>query len=176
MTGGSATYGTDAVGGVVNVILKDEYNGADITNYYGISQRGDFEVYHGSFVGGFAHGLGKWGKIKVIGAMDYYSQSPIKFVDRPFNRLDESHYSRKYPDHPNIVPYAGTFSDAAQNIYQVNPGSREPITTANFTVNGPNFFDFNPMWQQIVPRETRIGGYAKITWEPTDYLKFTTRS
>ena len=26
--GGSATYGSDAVAGVVNVILKDEYNGA----------------------------------------------------------------------------------------------------------------------------------------------------
>ncbi|HXL25506.1 MAG TPA: TonB-dependent receptor plug domain-containing protein, partial [Chthoniobacterales bacterium] len=46
--GGSATYGTDAIAGVVNVILKNEYNGADIINYYGISQRGDSETYHGS--------------------------------------------------------------------------------------------------------------------------------
>jgi outer membrane receptor protein involved in Fe transport len=33
--GGSATYGDDAVAGVVNIILKDEYNGADIVNYIG---------------------------------------------------------------------------------------------------------------------------------------------
>ena len=31
--GGSATYGSDAVAGVVNVITKDTYNGADIVNY-----------------------------------------------------------------------------------------------------------------------------------------------
>src|SRR6516225_5909464 len=101
--GGSATYGSDAVAGVVNVILKDEFNGADLFYYYGISQRGDFEVHHLSFTGGFTQDLGKWGKVKVIGAMDYYEQSPISFVDRPFNRLDESHYSSRYPNHPNIV-------------------------------------------------------------------------
>src|SRR5258708_3078126 len=36
--GGRATFGTDAIAGVMNVILKDEYNGVDILNYYGISQ------------------------------------------------------------------------------------------------------------------------------------------
>ena len=50
--GGSATYGSDAVAGVVNVITKDSYNGADIVNYFGISQRGDFEIYHGSLTAG----------------------------------------------------------------------------------------------------------------------------
>ncbi len=172
--GGSATYGSDAVAGVVNVILKDEYNGADLLYYYGISQRGDLEVHHTSFTGGFTQGLGKWGKLKVIGAFDYYEQSPISFEDRPFNRLDHSHYSSRYPDLPNVVSPLGTFSDAAGNTYQVRRGSREPITADNFIVNDPNFPipDFNPIWQQIVPRETRIGGYAKITWEPTDWLKF----
>ena len=50
--GGSATYGSDAVAGVVNVITKDSYNGADIVNYFGISQRGDYGVYHGSLTAG----------------------------------------------------------------------------------------------------------------------------
>src|SRR5258708_11376199 len=59
--GGSATYGTDAVAGVVNFILKDLYQGADIQNYYGISQRGDFEVYHGQLVAGFEQKLGQHG-------------------------------------------------------------------------------------------------------------------
>src|SRR5580692_3672761 len=31
--GGSATYGTDAVAGVVNFVTKEGYNGADIYNY-----------------------------------------------------------------------------------------------------------------------------------------------
>src|SRR6201997_5479300 len=32
--GGSAPYGDDAVGGVINIITKDDYNGADIINYF----------------------------------------------------------------------------------------------------------------------------------------------
>src|SRR5215469_342064 len=39
--GGSATYGEDAVAGVVNLVLKEDYNCADIINYIGESQRGD---------------------------------------------------------------------------------------------------------------------------------------
>src|SRR5260370_1535016 len=32
--GGSATYGDDAIAGVVNIITKVDYNGADIVNYF----------------------------------------------------------------------------------------------------------------------------------------------
>ncbi len=49
--GASAIYGDDAVAGVVNIILKNEYNGADIYNYYGISSRGDFETFHSQVTG-----------------------------------------------------------------------------------------------------------------------------
>ena len=62
--GGSATYGTDAVAGVVNFITKDQYNGADIYNYYGNSQRGDFEVYHGEFTSGFTQKFSDTSNIK----------------------------------------------------------------------------------------------------------------
>ena len=70
--GGSATYGTDAIAGVVNVILKDEYNGADITNYYGISQRGDDETYHGSLVAGVSQKFNDTSKLSILVAFDYY--------------------------------------------------------------------------------------------------------
>ena len=50
--GGSATYGDDAIAGVVNIITKEDYNGADIINYFGESQRGDDEIYHLSMTGG----------------------------------------------------------------------------------------------------------------------------
>lgn len=170
--GGSATYGSDAVAGVVNIVLLDKYNGADIYNYYGISQRGDMETYHGSLKAGFTQDLGKWGKLNVVGVFDYYNQGPIMSEDRAFSRLDEQHWSSNYPNHTTISNNFGVFQDPAGNFYQVNPGTREPITPASFTVNGPLIPDFNLKWHQIIPRETRIGGYARVTWEPTDYLKF----
>src|SRR5690606_5128265 len=42
VTGGaSALYGSDAVSGVVNIIMKKEYDGLELTGQAGISQRGD---------------------------------------------------------------------------------------------------------------------------------------
>jgi iron complex outermembrane recepter protein len=124
--GGSATYGTDAIAGVVNVILKDEYNGADLLNYFGISQRGDAEVYHGSLVGGLTQKLSDTSKASVVAAIDYYTSGPIMQEDRAFTSLNHSALSPKYPDQPNFPPYAGQFSDAAGNFYQViqGPGVR----------------------------------------------------
>jgi outer membrane cobalamin receptor len=85
--GGSATYGTDAVAGVVNFILKDHYQGADIFNYFGISQRGDYQVYHGSFVGGLHQKFSDTSIPGVVAVFDFYAQSPIDVEDRAFTQL-----------------------------------------------------------------------------------------
>ncbi len=46
LTGGaSAVYGADAVTGVVNFLLKDDYDGFEIDLNYGISQEGDGQQY-----------------------------------------------------------------------------------------------------------------------------------
>src|ERR1700730_5728492 len=73
--GGSATYGDDAIAGVVNIITKDDYNGADIINYFGISQRGDDETYHLSMTGGISRKT-NFGKVSIIAAFDYLENSP----------------------------------------------------------------------------------------------------
>lgn len=43
--GASAVYGADAVTGVVNIILKDDFEGLDVSGQYGISGYGDYETY-----------------------------------------------------------------------------------------------------------------------------------
>ncbi len=61
VTGGaSAVYGSDAIAGVVNFILKDDYEGAEITATYGSSFDGNApEVEVNALVGGnFANGRG----------------------------------------------------------------------------------------------------------------------
>ena len=61
VTGGaSAVYGSDAISGVVNFILKDDYEGAEITATYGSSFEGKApEVEVNALVGGnFANGRG----------------------------------------------------------------------------------------------------------------------
>jgi iron complex outermembrane receptor protein len=61
ITGGaSAVYGADAVSGVVNFLLKDDFEGAQVSAQYGISQENDGkEVQYNLVLGGpFADGRG----------------------------------------------------------------------------------------------------------------------
>jgi len=53
VTGGaSALYGSDAVSGVVNIIMKKKYDGINVTAQSGISQRGDYRTIRAGFIGG----------------------------------------------------------------------------------------------------------------------------
>ena len=58
--GGAPTYGSDAISGVVNVILKRDFEGLDTTATYGITEEGDGERYNvGALYGlNFADGAG----------------------------------------------------------------------------------------------------------------------
>jgi iron complex outermembrane receptor protein len=179
--GGSATYGTDAVAGVVNFITKDQYQGADIYNYFGISQRGDYEVYHGEFTGGIVQKLGQDSKISILAVFDYYDQSPIEAIDRSNEVLNYSRFSFKYPDAPVFPGLTGQFSPlksnpntgvAAGDFIQPKPGfNGVNPTTSDFTINGASQPSFSIQGLQVYPREQRLGGLVKIEYEPTTWLK-----
>lgn len=50
--GGSAIYGSDAVAGVVNIILREKFDGLSIAGESGTTQRGNGESYRVSVMGG----------------------------------------------------------------------------------------------------------------------------
>lgn len=43
--GGAPTYGSDAISGVTNIILKKNYEGAEVNIGYGLTERGDNARY-----------------------------------------------------------------------------------------------------------------------------------
>jgi iron complex outermembrane receptor protein len=84
LTGGaSAIYGADAVTGVVNFILKDDYEGLSVDVRSGISGRGDSENLSVQTLWGhnFAENRGN-----VTAALDYTYDSLLQFGDRPWSR------------------------------------------------------------------------------------------
>jgi len=60
--GGAPTYGSDAIAGTVNIILKDSYEGAEVNLNYGQTEQGNSQTLGYSFIVGqnFAGDRGNW--------------------------------------------------------------------------------------------------------------------
>lgn len=83
ITGGaSATYGSDAIAGVVNFKLRRAFSGFEVSGQFGISDRGDAPTKQFAFIAGsdFAGGAGH-----VILAGEYADRRAISFRDRAFS-------------------------------------------------------------------------------------------
>ncbi len=85
VTGGaSASYGTDAVAGVVNFILNNDYTGLKTHAQTGINEIGDGSNYEV----GIAGGMDITDKLHIIGSLGTFEQRPISsfkgLTERPF--------------------------------------------------------------------------------------------
>lgn len=80
VTGGSsAVYGSDAVAGVVNFVLKRDFDGFRIRGQGGVSEKGDRGIYFVTATGGrnFAEGRGN-----VAVSLEYTQANPLFLRDR----------------------------------------------------------------------------------------------
>jgi outer membrane receptor protein involved in Fe transport len=82
--GGAAVYGSDAIAGVVNYIVKKDFSGLELDAQNGISSRGDFATHSLRGTAGVNFGGGR-GNIAIdLG----YSRSPtLMFSARPLSNL-----------------------------------------------------------------------------------------
>jgi iron complex outermembrane receptor protein len=85
--GASAVYGTDAIGGVINFILRNDYQGAEINaNYYATDEGGG----NNGRVSGTA-GVGDLAKDRYnfFVSADYFKQDPLKASQRERTRTTQ---------------------------------------------------------------------------------------
>lgn len=187
--GGSATYGADAVAGVVNVITKKQINGLYVTAEAGISERGDAGNQRLSATYGYGR-LDEQGFNAYISA-HYLHSDPLYNRDRgyPYNTDDKSGLCYQGVCGPNDVEngvtngvYNGVSTRPA--AFMVRPDGGE--TTRYQLLNGcgnltrytlsPTEFADNPTapptvcqqdithdYGQITPEQTRWGVSARVT-------------
>lgn len=79
--GASALYGSDAVGGVANIILRRNYDGAEVSARFGASTDGGNEQQQYSAVSG-----ARWATGGMMAAVDYNRSTPILARDRDYTR------------------------------------------------------------------------------------------
>jgi iron complex outermembrane receptor protein len=99
--GASALYGSDAVAGVVNVIMRNEFDGADTQVRYGTAIGGRREMMASQLFG--TH----WSNGHAMLAYEYSDASPLAAAQRP------------YAANADKTPYGGGNYDS----YYANPGN-----------------------------------------------------
>ena len=80
--GGAVTYGSDAIAGVINFILKKNYQGAQFSANYGISDHDDGQRTGASFIFGQTSDKGS-----ILAGVDYNKQDGISSGARDFSKL-----------------------------------------------------------------------------------------
>lgn len=129
----SAVYGADAVTGVVNIILKENYEGTTFGARFGSSTEGD-----GEEIGlNLTHG-GKFDRGEYILSAEYSTQDPIIGRDRSFSQFDGSASTGlSEPGNGSGVNPGGLFSS-------VNAGG-----TGGFNAAGEFVSPFSERFQRV---------------------------
>lgn len=172
--GASAVYGSDAIAGVVNVILKKNFKGTLATADYGDSQHGGGRTYNFSLTHGFGADQGNNGYI----ALEYRKADPIYLSQRSgdwtnqnFSGLGGSFGGQDlrggavndFVSSPRIVGVpilqkAGSSTNAANTIFLgPNPGG------CNFTSWRAGQCLYNNTWGQLQPPTENINVLGSYT-------------
>jgi iron complex outermembrane receptor protein len=125
--GASAVYGSDAIAGVINFILRKDLQGGDISAQYGDSTKGG---------AAFKKISGAWGmgdltadRYNLMFVANYQKEDPL------FGR------QRSFADHAANVDHLNDTSSSASfpaNFFTLTPGAGNPIPVVNPTAIGPD--------------------------------------
>jgi len=172
-TGASAIYGADAVAGVINYILKNDYEGLELsTNYENTANSNDHGALNFQML---------WGKnfenSNLTAFVDYYDRQAIRATDFSQTRdpILQSSYSYLAKGQPNIF-----FNSAIDGNEMPAPNCADELTITEldeeicaYYANEDDYFE--------TPLETLSGGFTytyqgnNLTWR-TDLLASHTES
>jgi iron complex outermembrane recepter protein len=129
LTGGaSAVYGSDAVTGVVNFILKKDFEGQDFRAQYGLSEQGDADKRYAAATVGRNFDEGRGNALFSVSVAD---QAKLRFGDRRFSRDNGIGDDAANPD---LFIQAGDITPAL-TAARITPGMR--ILSLDPAIVGP---------------------------------------
>ncbi len=178
-TGASATYGSDAIGGVVNFILRKNYQGATFTANVGQSDRNDGEQSGYTFTFGQTSDKGS-----IMAGLNYNKQDGVLSANREFskNALSLSGTQVSVGGSAN-TPYghiqlpadlAERFPggcNASSGYITLNPGGNSQVVTpANYHCYGnADKYNYAAVNLIMTPQE-RTGGFISGDYHLGDHV------
>jgi len=164
--GAAAQYGSDAIAGVINVVLKGSGSGGSIAGRYGQYSAGDGEQYQVSGDGGFR--LGDKGAIHLAGQYGHQDQTDRA---KPYNGVVEQRYGDPEIDQ-GAVSYNGEYSPADYlTFYSYAMASRREVLSNGYfrwdtdNRNRPQIYPdgFLPQIYNVSKDVSWVGGFKAST-------------
>lgn len=169
--GASAIYGTDAVGGVINFIMRQNYQGVDLSTSYGATTLGGGDVRKLSVAGGYGDRATQ--KFNLTYAAMYEDTKRIKGTDRDWaNHIDFGasgglQYANVYGAHGTD---AGTLSIGGNRFADPEclAGSKLPYPSGAEWFPSPTrngCLSATAEFTDLVKPSRRAGATAALNWD-----------
>ncbi|TAG03600.1 MAG: TonB-dependent receptor [Betaproteobacteria bacterium] len=158
--GASAIYGSEAMAGVINIIMRKDYKGGEVRVGGSISSRSDAQAVNA----GLTFGVGSIAAdgYNVFGSFNYRKQDAVYGVDRPntatsdFRRFGSIDRRSTYSNPGNVYNVANTTFIAAM------PGCSPVGTSADGALNGRCFYEFANVLA-LIPDSERMSAFFSGT-------------
>ncbi|HVF34933.1 MAG TPA: TonB-dependent receptor, partial [Candidatus Saccharimonadia bacterium] len=176
--GASAIYGSDAIAGVINITMRDSYDGAEATAFLGENEEGDGRVEQYDFTIGSSTD-----RASVLMNASYTKQEPIFAGDREISAVPLFGFNANntLTGASSSTPFGvfgfsangGRLPNGAPGILTLIPG-RPGTAAGDFrTFNGTqDGFNFAPDNYLQTPQE-RTALYAQARYNITDNVSFS---
>ncbi|MEN8179742.1 MAG: TonB-dependent receptor [Pseudomonadota bacterium] len=145
--GASAIYGSDAIAGVINIILRKDFDGAEATVDYGASDKNDGNTSGFNLLTGTTNA-----NSNLTFNLNYFRRKAVMLSDRDFS-ASANHDGQEDND-------GYDFSSSANPVSNV----RSAETGDWLAING--FFDYNP-YITMIPATERLGAMINYNRELT---------
>ncbi len=115
--GASATYGSDAIAGVINIILKDDFDGMEVSAKVGDTADGGGKEQNVSLV--FGNTSDKSSHTFIV---DYFDREEIMYSDRDYSR--SANQAALRPDDPDAVDFRSSAGIPGTIALRADPTNR----------------------------------------------------
>ena len=153
--GASAIYGSDAIAGVINFILRRDYQGAEITAEYGQARGTAGSVTRLSGAYGFGD-LSK-DRFNIIGTVNFQKERPMFGADRDFAR------SSIYPQYLNDGSSGNTFP---ANVVDVATGGNVVFGNPAYPACPGPYSTLSPLFEAAAVPQCRYDPSPTVTLLP----------
>lgn len=175
--GGAPTYGADAVAGVVNIILKQDFEGSEIGGSYGVTSRGDNQRFNGYALWGMNFGEQDRGNITLNVSYDTvdgvlqkdreYFRNAYFFTTNPLASQMAAAFPGRTPGNdgrwnPN-VPFNTSSTDGIPNAVLIQ--NRHIWTTPFGGLISPTSSPFKPGSFSLLPNGFGPGGNTVLAFD-----------